>query len=105
MNEMTGKKEEARVQTWSENVDSELYEELLNRYERILVFAGGLQEKLSQQKLLVAKNEDLEDKVDQLKQRVALDSSYIHLLEKSLQALDVMKSEPTFEQDLRGEIT
>ena len=104
MNEMTGKKEEARVQTWSENVDSELYEELLNRYERILVFAGGLQEKLSQQKLLVAKNEDLEDKVDQLKQRVALDSSYIHLLEKSLQALDVMKSEPTFEQDLREEI-
>jgi hypothetical protein len=104
MNEMTGKKEEARVQTWSENVDSELYEELLNRYERILVFAGGLQEKLSQQKLLVAKNEDLEDKVDQLKQRVALDSSYIHLLEKSLQALDVMKSEPTFEPDLREEI-
>ena len=104
MNEMTGKKAEARVQTWSENVDSELYEELLNRYERILVFAGGLQEKLSQQKLLVAKNEDLEDKVDQLKQRVALDSSYIHLLEKSLQALDVMKSEPTFEQDLREEI-
>ena len=101
---MTGKKEEARVQTWSENVDSELYEELLNRYERILVFAGGLQEKLSQQKLLVAKNEDLEDKVDQLKQRVALDSSYIHLLEKSLQALDVMKSEPTFEPDLREEI-
>lgn len=105
MNEMTGKEEEARVQTWSENVDSELYEELLNRYERILVFAGGLQEKLSQQKLLVAKNEDLETKVDQLKQRVALDSSYIHLLEKSLQALDVMKSEPTFEQDLREEIT
>lgn len=105
MNEMTGKEEEARVQTWSENVDSELYEELLNRYERILVFAGGLQEKLSQQKLLVAKNEDLETKVDQLKQRVALDSSYIHLLEKSLQALDVMKSEPTFEQDLREEIS
>ena len=105
MNEMTGKEEEARVQTWSENVDSELYEELLNRYERILVFAGGLQEKLSQQKLLVAKNEHLEDKVDQLKQRVALDSSYIHLLEKSLQALDVMKSEPTFEQDLREEIS
>lgn len=105
MNEMTGKEAEARVQTWSENVDSELYEELLNRYERILVFAGGLQEKLSQQKLLVAKNEDLEDKVDQLKQRVALDSSYIHLLEKSLQALDVMKSEPTFEQDLGEEIT
>jgi hypothetical protein len=104
MNEMTGKEEEARVQTWSENVDSELYEELLNRYERILVFAGGLQEKLSQQKLLVAKNEHLEDKVDQLKQRVALDSSYIHLLEKSLQALDVMKSEPTFEQEIREEI-
>ena len=105
MNEMTSKEEEARVQTWAENVDAELYEELLNRYERILVFAGGLQEKLSQQKLLVAKNEDLEGKVDQLKQRVALDSSYIHLLEKSLQALDVMKSEPTFEQDLREEIT
>lgn len=104
MNEMTGKEKESQVQTWAESVDAELYEELMNRYERILVFAGGLQEKLSQQKLLAAKNEDLEAKVDHFRQRVALDSSYIHLLEKSLQALDVMKSEPTFEAELTEEI-
>lgn len=104
MSEMTEKQEESRVQTWSEAVDAELYEELLNRYERILVFAGGLQEKLSNQKLLVARNQDLESKVEQLRQRVALDSSYIHLLEKSLQALEVMKSEPTFAEKLNEEI-
>jgi hypothetical protein len=104
MNEMTGKEKESQVQTWAESVDAELYEELMNRYERILVFAGGLQEKLSQQKLLAAKNEDLEAKVDHFRRRVALDSSYIHLLEKSLQALDVMKSEPTFEAELTEEI-
>jgi len=104
MNEMTGKEKESQVQTWAESVDAELYEELMNRYERILVFAGGLQEKLSQQKLLAAKNEDLEAKVDRFRQRVALDSSYIHLLEKSLQALDVMKSEPTFDTELTEEI-
>ncbi len=101
---MTAKEEESRVQTWSESVDAEFYEELLNRYERILVFAGGLQEKLRQQKLLAAKNEDLEAKVDHFRRRVALDSSYIHLLEKSLQALDVMKTDPTFEEELRAEI-
>ena len=44
MNEMTGKEKESQVQTWAESVDAELYEELMNRYERILVFAGGLQE-------------------------------------------------------------
>jgi hypothetical protein len=104
MNETTGKEKGSQLESWSDSVDAELYEELLNRYERILVFAGGLQEKLSQQKLLLAENEDLETRNQKLKERVALDSSYIHLLEKSLQALGVMKSAPTFDEDMGEEV-
>jgi hypothetical protein len=83
------------IQAISETVDSELYEELLNRYERILVFAGQLQEKLNQQKLLAERNESLEDQNERLKKVVAVDESYIRLLENALGALGVMDPSKT----------
>ena len=78
------------LQKWSESIDSELYEELLNRYERVLVYAGQLQEKMSQQKLLVDQNQDLESENHRLKRSLDLSESYIRLLEGALGALGVM---------------
>lgn len=77
------------LQGWADSVDAELYEELLNRYERILVFAGQLQEKLEGQKLLEKKSGELEDENRKLRQMVALGDSYIRLLENSLRALGI----------------
>jgi hypothetical protein len=85
--------QEKAIHTWTESVDAEIYEELLNRYERILVFAGQLQEKMSQQKLLAEKNANLEAESRRLEHRVAVDEAYIRLLENALQALGVMKPE------------
>lgn len=79
----------------NESVDIELYDDLLGRYERILVYAGQLQEKLKQQKLLTEKTGQLENENTRLKKLAALDKSYIHLLEKALEALEVMRPEMT----------
>jgi len=90
---MINKSQAAQVQRWSESVDAEVYEELLNRYERILVFAGQLQEKLNQQKLLAEKNEDLERENRRLQRMVAVEESYVRLLENALEALGVISSD------------
>ena len=90
---MINKSQTAEVQRWSESVDAEVYEELLNRYERILVFAGQLQEKLSQQRLLAEKNEDLEKENRRLQRLVAVEESYVRLLENALEALGVMSQD------------
>jgi hypothetical protein len=90
---MTNKSQTSEIQRWSESVDAEVYEELLNRYERILVFAGQLQEKLNQQKLLAEKNEDLEKENRRLQRLVAVEESYVRLLENALEALGVMNLE------------
>jgi hypothetical protein len=86
---MTSRDEDntAKLPVPAETVDGELYEELLNRYERMLVFAGGLQEKLKSQKLLVAKNEDLADENDRLRRIVSAGDAYIKVLEQSLRAI------------------
>jgi len=90
---MINKSQTAEIQRWSESVDSEVYEELLNRYERILVFAGQLQEKLNQQRLLAEKNEDLEKENRRLQRLVAVEESYVRLLENALEALGVMSQD------------
>jgi len=90
---MINKSQATQVQRWSESVDAEVYEELLNRYERILVFAGQLQEKLNQQKLLAEKNEDLERENRRLQRMVAVEESYVRLLENALEALGVISSD------------
>lgn len=87
---MISKRQTAEILRWSESVDAEVYEELLNRYERILVFAGQLQEKLNQQRLLVEKNEGLEKENRRLERLVAVEESYVRLLENALEALGVM---------------
>jgi hypothetical protein len=71
--------------------DSELYEELLNRYERVLVYAGQLQEKMRHQKLLAEKNDSLEREVDRLRSLVGVEQSYNRLLEKALQSLGILR--------------
>lgn len=84
-----GQDKKDALQGWTDSVDAELYEELLNRYERILVFAGQLQEKLEGQKLLEKKSGELDDENQRLRQMVALSDSYIRLLENSLRALGI----------------
>jgi len=79
--------------TVSENVDAELYDDLLSRYERVLVFAGQLQEKVRQQKLLMNESSQLANENRRLRQMAVLDQSYILLLERALESLGVMRSE------------
>jgi hypothetical protein len=71
--------------------DNELYEELLNRYERVLVYAGQLQEKVRHQKLLAEKNDSLERELEKLRRLVSLEQSYNRLLENALHSLGVLK--------------
>ncbi len=73
--------------------DNEFYEELLNRYERILVYAGQLQEKNRQQKLLSERNDSLRQENDVLKKKLALEESYNRLLENALESLGVLNSD------------
>ncbi|MBI4456991.1 MAG: hypothetical protein HY644_14000 [Acidobacteria bacterium] len=72
-------------------VAAEIYEDLLNRYERILVFAGQLQEKNRQHLLLQEKNDDLERRVENLKKQVAVEESYVRLLENALKTLGILR--------------
>ena len=75
----------------SEPVSAEVYEELLNRYERALVFAGRLQEKNRQQLLLQERNQRLENQLENIKQQLAVEEGYVKLLENALRALQIMK--------------
>ena len=72
-------------------VPGDVYEDLLNRYERALVFAGQLQEKGRQQMLLQEKNDRLGQEVEKLKKQVAVEESYSRLLENALKALGVLR--------------
>ncbi|MBI2822279.1 MAG: hypothetical protein HYX74_08650 [Acidobacteria bacterium] len=73
-------------------VPGDVYEDLLDRYERALVFAGQLQEKNRQQSLLQEKNGELERQVEELRKRVALEEGYSRLLENALRAVGVLAS-------------
>lgn len=93
MDEPTSRDE---IQHWTETVSGEIYEELLNRYERILVYAGQLQEQLKQQKLLAEKNDALSEENARLKKLVAVEESYVKLLENALRSLGVFpERDPT----------
>jgi hypothetical protein len=77
-------------------VKADVYEELLNRYERVLVFAGQLQARAHQQKLLSENNESLLKEKGRLEKLVALDGSYIHLLEKTLESVGLIKADTLY---------
>ena len=106
------KDDRTAVQRSEDMVQGDLYEDLLNRYERVLVFAGQLQEKTRQQKLLADQNQSLEGDVKRLNRLVDVERSYVRLLEGALASLGVLKrdtavSEPEpleaeFDQDLDG---
>ena len=82
--------EEETLQRLVPVLEGELYEELLNRYERILVYAGQLQEKTRQQKLLSEKSAVLEHDNNRLRDLLALERSYNLLLERALESLGVL---------------
>ena len=79
------------VSSGNASVPADVYEDLLNRYERALVFAGQLQEKSRHQLLLQEKNEELQKELDSVKRQVAVEESYVHLLESALKRLGVLK--------------
>lgn len=85
--------DQTSVQRSEDSVQSDLYEDLLNRYERVLVFAGQLQEKSRQQKLLADQNQSLETEVNRLNRLVDVERSYVRLLEGALEALGVLRQE------------
>jgi hypothetical protein len=89
--ESSGPREVMLASTRTEPVPPDVYEDLLNRYEQALVFAGQLQEKNRQQLLLQEKNERLEGKLENLKQQLAVEESYVRLLENALRALKILK--------------
>ncbi len=87
------KDDRSAVQRSGDMVQGDLYEDLLNRYERVLVFAGQLQEKTRQQKLLADQNQSLEGEVDRLNRMVDVERSYVRLLEGALTSLGVLKAD------------
>ena len=90
------KDDRTAVQRSEDMVQADLYEDLLNRYERVLVFAGQLQEKARQQKLLSDQNQSLEGDVKRLNRLVDVERSYVRLLEGALASLGVLKGIPLF---------
>ena len=88
------KDDRTAVQRSEDMVQADLYEDLLNRYERVLVFAGQLQEKARQQKLLSDQNQSLEGDVKRLNRLVDVERSYVRLLEGALASLGVLKGDP-----------
>ena len=88
------KDDRTAVQRSEDMVQGDLYEDLLNRYERVLVFAGQLQEKARQQKLLSDQNQSLEGDVKRLNRLVDVERSYVRLLEGALASLGVLKGDP-----------
>ncbi len=87
------KDDSTAVQRSEDMVQGDLYEDLLNRYERVLVFAGQLQEKSRQQKLLAGQNQSLEGEVKRLNRMVDVERSYVRLLEGALASLGVLKGD------------
>lgn len=75
----------------TQRIDSESYEELLNRYERVLVYAGQLQEKARQGRLLEERSRSLARENQRLQALVGVDQAYIRLLERALERLDILK--------------
>ena len=91
--------EEKQQSNWRDSVPADLYEELLNRYERVLVFAGQLQEKTKGSKLLTERNNlllerntSLEDDNGKLKELLGVEQKYVRVLENALETLGVMES-------------
>ena len=79
------------LQQTNETVDTELYDDLMSRYERVLVYAGQLQEKVKHQKLLSESTGNVEKENLRMIQLATLDKSYILLLERALEAMGVMR--------------
>ncbi len=79
------------VQRRTDTVAAELYDELLNRYERVLLYAGRLQEQnRSQQLLLEERNQDRELEAARLRKLVEVERSYVQVLEEALGSLGIL---------------
>ena len=73
-----------------ELVEAELYDDLLSRYERALVYAGELREKLRSQEALENQLAQMRRDSNRLRQSVAVDEAYIRLLESALESLGIL---------------
>ena len=88
--------EKRRIGLGGEEVEpssAEVYDELLSRYERVLVYAGQLQEKIRQGKLLAERNTSLQEEKTRLQKLVSVEKSYVRLLENALKSLGVLKKD------------
>jgi hypothetical protein len=90
---MIGEKE-AQVRTLpASSVSTELYEDLLSRYEKALVYAVQLQERNRQQLLIEERARSLESENERLRHAVGVDEAYVKLLESALRSLGFFGSE------------
>jgi len=85
-----------------ELVEADLYHDLLNRYERALVYAGELREKLRAQEAAEEQVSKLQHDVHRLEKSVAVDEAYVRLLESALVGLGILPSPTTFSQENSG---
>jgi hypothetical protein len=84
---------ETRAEAQAE-AQGEVLDELLRRYERVLVFAGQLQERLKQQRLLAERTESLQQENERLRRVVAAGEAYIRVLESAVAGLAAGGSPP-----------
>ncbi len=76
-----------------ELVEADLYDDLLCRYERALVYAGEIREKLRAQDDADEHISRLKGDVSRLQKSVAVDEAYVRLLESALQRLGILPLE------------
>ena len=85
-----------------ELVEADLYDDLLNRYERALVYAGELREKLRTQAAAEEQFSKLQRDVHRLEKSVAVDEAYVRLLESALERLGILPSRTASSQGSSG---
>lgn len=71
----------------------EVLEELLARYERVLVFAGQLQERLKQQRLLTERTASLQEENERMRRVIAAGEAYIRVLEGAVSTIGTSPDE------------
>lgn len=71
-------------------VESELYEDLLTRFERLLAYSSTLQTRVSRLERGAGRLGKLAKENSRLRTRLGLDDVYIALLEQTLEAVDIL---------------
>lgn len=82
----------------SEMIEAELYDDLLGRYERALVYAGELREKLRAKERALEEISQLKKEVRRLEKTTSVEEAYIRLLESALKSLGILSPAPSKER-------